>query len=264
MLRVLNSKREGTLFNKVTTKDIPCVLYCGRRGGIAIALYGEKCVLQNLPSIQQSNSRQQFSLVDAAASVGIKPFSGIGIELMIGVPNEILPSLASSTVDSSLEWLQTNIFAHVPADQIRYIAVGNEIFLKDPFYTPYVIPAITNLHQALQTLNLADTIKLSSALAASILSNSYPPSSGTFNPNLRASMVPLLQFLQYSGSPLMVNVYPYISYTGNPNSLYMQWRGKGSSECQWWWRRRVGRRRVAEGRVWRMRGLIITMPLQGY
>ena len=33
----------GTFFNKETTKDIPCVHYCGRFG-TAVALYGEKVI----------------------------------------------------------------------------------------------------------------------------------------------------------------------------------------------------------------------------
>ncbi|KAH7835669.1 hypothetical protein Vadar_028578 [Vaccinium darrowii] len=143
-------------------------------------------------------------------------FSGSGISLMIGIPNEILPSLANGPVDASLQWLQSNLFAHIPPNQIRYIAIGNEILLRDTFYSPYIVPAMQNMHKALQTLNLADTIKLSSAHAASILSNSYPPSAGAFDPNFLPVMIPLLQFLRDTQSPLMVNVYPYFSYVNNP------------------------------------------------
>lgn len=110
----------------------------------------------------------------------LKPLSGSAIELMIGVPNEVLPTLANAMVSTSLDWLQSNIFAHVSPSQVRYLAVGNEVLLKDPF----LVPAIRNLHQAIQALGLANTIKLSSAHAASVLSNSYPPSAGAFDPNL--------------------------------------------------------------------------------
>ncbi|KAI8527091.1 hypothetical protein RHMOL_Rhmol12G0048900 [Rhododendron molle] len=146
-------------------------------------------------------------------------FSGSGISLMIGIPNEILPSLANGPVDSSLHWLQSNLFSHVPPNQIRYITVGNEILLKDTFYNAYLVPAMQNMYKALQTLNLADTIKLSSAHAASILSNSYPPSAGAFDPNFLPIMIPLLQFLRDTQSPLMVNVYPYFSYVNNPQDV---------------------------------------------
>ncbi|MBA0702932.1 hypothetical protein Goari_026845 [Gossypium aridum] len=145
----------------------------------------------------------------------LQSFSGTGINLMTGVPNEALPSLASGTPASALQWLQTNIFAHIVPSQIRYIAVGNEVLLKDSFYSPYLVPAIVNLYQALKMLNLDGTIKLSSPQAASVLSVSYPPSLGAFDPSLRAVLRPLLSFLHETKSPFMVNVYPYFSYTSS-------------------------------------------------
>lgn len=178
-------------------------------------------VANNLPqssdviNLIKSNGISRIRLFNVDPDA-LKPFSGTGIELMIGVPNEILPSLAGGTVNSALEWLQSNILAHVSPNQIRYLAVGNEILLKDPFYTPHILPAITNLYQALQILGLADTIKLSSSHAASILANSYPPSAGEFDLNIKSVMNPLLQFLHDTGSSLMVNAYPYFSYINNP------------------------------------------------
>ncbi|KAM1170789.1 hypothetical protein ACFX13_021537 [Malus domestica] len=145
------------------------------------------------------------------------------IHLTIGVPNELLPALASSSVATTLDWLQSNILAHIPANQIRYIAVGNEIFLKDPYYTPHVLPAILNLHQALQTLGLDNSIKLSSPQAASVLSASYPPSSASFDPSVQPSLLPLLRFLRDTNSPFMVNSYPYFSYLRNKNYVSLEY-----------------------------------------
>uniref|UniRef100_A0A5B7BXY5 Glucan endo-1,3-beta-D-glucosidase n=1 Tax=Davidia involucrata TaxID=16924 RepID=A0A5B7BXY5_DAVIN len=185
-------------------------------------------VANNLPppsdviNLLKSNGISRIRLFNIDPNT-LRAFSGEGIALMIGVPNEVLPSLAGGTVNSALQWLQSNIFSNIAADQIRYIAVGNEVFLKDPFYTPFVVPAIINLHQALQTLGLAETVKLSSPHAAFILSNSYPPSAGAVDPNLRSFMIPLLQFLHDSGSPLMVNVYPFFSFTNNPKDISLDY-----------------------------------------
>ncbi|KAK1425866.1 hypothetical protein QVD17_21228 [Tagetes erecta] len=145
----------------------------------------------------------------------LQPFSGTEIQLTIGVPNEDLPFIATGTTIIAQDWLQSNIFAYVSADQIRYLVVGNEVFLKDPFYTPHVIPAIFNFHKALRSLNLTDKIKISSAQATSILSNSYPPSDSIFDPNILPHLTQFLQFLRDTSSPLMVNVYPYFSYINN-------------------------------------------------
>ncbi|KAK3017100.1 hypothetical protein RJ639_006950 [Escallonia herrerae] len=191
-------------------------------------------VANNLPppsdvvNLLKSNEISRVRLFNADPEA-LKPFSGTGIQLMIGVPNEILPSLASSPITTSIEWFQSNIFAYISPNQIRYLAVGNEVFLKDPFYTPHVVPAMANLRQA---LGLDESIKLSSSHAASILSNSYPPSAGAFDPNIRPVMVPLLQFLRDSGSPLMVNVYPYFSYVNNPQYVWLDYALFRSQEAE--------------------------------
>ncbi|XP_059310172.1 glucan endo-1,3-beta-glucosidase-like [Lycium ferocissimum] len=175
----------------------------------------------NLPPISEainlikSNGISRIRLFNPDPEA-LQPFYGTGIELLIGVPNEILPTLANNPVTTSIEWLQSNIFAHVSPNQVKYLVVGNEIFLKDPYYSPYIVPTITKLFQALQTLSLATTIKLSSSHASTILSNSYPPSSSTFDSNIKPFLLPLLQFLHDTGSPLMVNVYPFFSYINNP------------------------------------------------
>ncbi|XP_057949200.1 glucan endo-1,3-beta-glucosidase-like [Malania oleifera] len=172
----------------------------------------------NVVNLVKSNGISRIRLFNDDPST-LQAFSGSEIQLMVGVPNEILPSLGNGTVATALQWLKSSIFAYVPAGQIRYLAVGNEVFLKDPFYTPFVVPAINNLYQALQTLGLTDAIKISSPLAASVLSSSHPPSTGSFDPYLQSVMAPLLHFLQDSRSPLMINAYPFISYTNNAKHI---------------------------------------------
>lgn len=185
-------------------------------------------VANNLPppssvnDLLKSNGIKYVRLFDADPAT-LQTLSSTGINLMIGVPNEILSFLASNADNASLKWLQSSVFAHIPTSQVRYFAVGNEVFLKDPYYTPYVVPAILNLYQALQTLGLSDSIKLSSPQAASVISNSYPPSSATFNPYLFSAILPLLQFLYNSHSPFMVNVYPYFSYINNENHVSLDY-----------------------------------------
>ncbi|XP_021895864.1 glucan endo-1,3-beta-glucosidase-like [Carica papaya] len=207
-------------------------------GGAAIGIcYGR--VADNLPpsskviDVLKSNGISTTRIFNADGPT-LQSFSGTGISLMIGVPNEILPSLASGTALFSLQWLETNILSHLPSFQVRYIAVGNEVFSIDPFYSPYVVPAMINLYHALQVLNLTDSIKLSSPQAASVLSISYPPSAGTFNPYLQSVMVPLLRFLDSTKSPFMINVYPYISYLNSFESVTLDYAlfRSGDNEIQ--------------------------------
>ncbi|KAF5741072.1 glucan endo-1 3-beta-glucosidase-like [Tripterygium wilfordii] len=191
------------------------LLYPSTDGAPVGICYGR--VANNLPppstvvSILKSNAISNVRIFDIDCNT-LQSFAGTGISLTIGIPNDILPALASGTPTTSIEWLQSHIFFHIPANQIRYIAVGNEIFLKDPVYILHLLPAIKNLYQALLILNLANTIKLSSPQAASVIVSSYPPSSATFDPSIKPTLIPLLQFLRESRSNFMINLYPYISY----------------------------------------------------
>ena len=203
------------------------IIFPSSTGAAPIGIcYGR--VANNLPqpssvvNLIKSNGIKYVRLFDIDPTT-LKSFSGTGINLTIGVPNELLPFLANAKEATTLSWLQSNVFAHIPANQVRYIAVGNEVFLKDPFYTPHVITAILNLYQALKTLNLTNSIKLSSPQAASVVTNSYPPSAATFDPYIESAIIPLVQYLYDSRSPFMVNVYPYFSYINNKNHVSLDY-----------------------------------------
>ncbi|XP_058103762.1 glucan endo-1,3-beta-glucosidase-like [Magnolia sinica] len=191
--------------------------------------YGQ--VANNLPSpaevvhLLKTNGISKIRLFNTEPTI-LQSLSGTGIDLMIGVPNEILPSLDNP--DSAAGWLQTNILSIISADQIKYIAVGNEIFLKDQYYTPYLVPALRNLYEVLQTLHLQDKIKLSSPQAASVLSTSFPPSLGAFDSYLLPEMRQLLQFLQETQAPFMANIYPFFTYANNPRYVSLEYALGGS------------------------------------
>ncbi|XP_068638795.1 glucan endo-1,3-beta-glucosidase-like [Aristolochia californica] len=182
-------------------------------------------VADNLPPpgivvrLLKDNGISKVRLFNNAPSV-LKAFAGTGIKLMIGVPNEELSIL--NTKEAALEWLNNNVFAYVPPDQVLSLAVGNEILLKQPYYAPYLLPAMTNLHEALQSLTLGGRIKISTPHAASVLSTSYPPSASTFDPEIMATMRQLLKFLDDTEAPFMVNLYPFFSYVANPANVPLE------------------------------------------
>lgn len=178
----------------------------------------------NLPSphaaslLLKSNgiSKARLFLPDPAV---LSAFNATDIELIIGVPNENLTYLASSDANIAQNWLKSNIFSFVSPDHVRYLVVGNEVLYKDTFYSQYLVPAINNLYNALQILGLDKKIKLSSAHASSVLSSSYPPSAGAFDQQFLSVLVPMLQFLNRTGSPFMVNTYPFFSYINDPTNV---------------------------------------------
>ncbi|PQM39463.1 putative glucan endo-1 3-beta-glucosidase GVI [Prunus yedoensis var. nudiflora] len=123
--------------------------------------------------------------------------------------NEDLQQLAGS-YSAAENWVATYITPYLPQVQFRYIVVGNEVFPGNS--ARYVLPAMQNLQNA---LSFGD-IKVSTSIATSVLGVSYPPSAGAFSQDTIEYMVPIAQYLNIIGAPLLANMYPYFAYIGDP------------------------------------------------
>ncbi|XP_072973558.1 glucan endo-1,3-beta-glucosidase 7-like [Typha angustifolia] len=178
--------------------------------------YGE--FADNLPppsataSLLSSTTISKLRLYGTDAAI-ITALSGTGISILVGVANSDIPSLASSPSAAS-SWISSNL----PSSSISYISsisVGNEVISSgDPSLISSLVPAMENLLSALSST--APSIKISTVHSMAVLSQSDPPSSGAFHPDLAASLDPLLAFLQRTGSPFMVNPYPWFAYSSDP------------------------------------------------
>ncbi|KAA8549794.1 hypothetical protein F0562_001478 [Nyssa sinensis] len=80
-----------------------------------------------------------------------------------------------------------------------------------------------NIYNAIVTAGLQNQIRVSTASYTGLLGISYPPSNGAFGDNVRSFMDPIIRFLVNNGSPLLVNVYPYFSYIGDPVSIQLSY-----------------------------------------
>ncbi|KAJ4836703.1 hypothetical protein Tsubulata_014865 [Turnera subulata] len=147
----------------------------------------------------------------------LQTLMGSGIQVMVGIPNEMLATISSSTAASDL-FVRQNVSRYMVKGgvDIRYIAVGNE-----PFLTSYagqfqslVVPALLNLQQSLARANLAAYVKLVVPCNADAYESSLP-SQGAFRPELTQIMTQLVSFLNSNGSPFVVNIYPFLSLYGN-------------------------------------------------
>ncbi|THF95249.1 hypothetical protein TEA_009886 [Camellia sinensis var. sinensis] len=137
-------------------------------------------------------------IYDANHSV-LKAFSGTGLELVVGLPNE---------------------YAFLPGTHIRGIAVGNEVLGgSDQSLWQALLGAVKNIYNATKTLQLADVVQISTAHSQAVFNNSYPPSSCTFNGNVVQYMKPLLEFFSLIGSPFCLNAYPFLAYMYNPKEI---------------------------------------------
>ncbi|KAK7303454.1 hypothetical protein RJT34_14361 [Clitoria ternatea] len=165
----------------------------------------------------RENKIQKVKLFEADPDV-LKALMGSGIQVMVGIPNEML-SILSSSPSASDFWVRRNVSAYMGKGgaDIRYIAVGNE-----PFLTSYngqfqnlVMPAILNIQQSLVKANLAGYVKLVVPCNADAYESSGLPSQGVFRPELTQIMTQLVQFLNTNGSPFVVNIYPFLSLYDN-------------------------------------------------
>uniref|UniRef100_A0ACD5WE17 Uncharacterized protein n=1 Tax=Avena sativa TaxID=4498 RepID=A0ACD5WE17_AVESA len=142
----------------------------------------------------------------------VSAFAGTGISLLLGAANGDIPNFASSP-SAAAAW----VASHLPASSspaINGISVGNEVlFADDPTLAAQLVPALQNVYDALPPNS---SIKVSTVNAMDVLASSDPPSSGAFKPGLAAALDPLLAFLSKTGSPFLVNPYPYFAYQDDP------------------------------------------------
>ncbi|QHO01281.1 Glucan endo-1,3-beta-glucosidase [Arachis hypogaea] len=105
-------------------------------------------------------------------------------------------------------------------DSCRYIAVGNEPFLKEynGSYLQSTLPALKNIQTSLNNAGIGSRVKVTVPFNADIYYSpeSNPvPSAGDFRPEVRDLTIEIIQFLYSNNAPFTVNIYPFLSLYGN-------------------------------------------------
>lgn len=162
----------------------------------------------------KANNITKVKLFDANPGA-LSALAGSGIEVMVGVPNELLRTLAASSAATD-EWLSTSItsFLGKKGANIRYIAVGNEPFLGayGGQFENSTYPAMKNMYESLSKVGLGDQVKVTVPCNADVLLNT-PPSKGQFRPDIKETMQQIAALLNQINSPLLVNIYPFLDLT---------------------------------------------------
>lgn len=163
----------------------------------------------------------RIKIYDAVPSV-LRAFSNSGVELIIGLPDRCVPKICDPS--EALTWIRANVQPYIPATKIIAITVGNEILTgNDPALSKSLLPAMETLHSALASLNLDRQISVTTPNSVAILASSYPPSSGVFRPDLIPLLCPIFDFLVRTGSPLLINAYPYFAYKSDPVNITLSY-----------------------------------------
>ncbi|GFS36497.1 O-Glycosyl hydrolases family 17 protein [Actinidia rufa] len=144
-----------------------------------------------------------------------------GIEVMVGIPNDMLASLSGS-VEAAEKWVSKNVSAHINANnvKIKYVAIGNEPFLKayNGSFLRTTFPALRNVQSALIKAGLSNQIKVTVPLNADVYESSTGlPSGGNFRADIHDLMLSILKFLSDNRAPFTVNIYPFISLYTEPS-----------------------------------------------
>ncbi|XP_021771858.1 glucan endo-1,3-beta-glucosidase-like [Chenopodium quinoa] len=151
----------------------------------------------------------------------LQALQGTNIELMLGVANENIESLASCSC-AAKRWVRRNVLPF--GSLIKYVVVGNEINPSDK-QASSVLPAMQNIIYALNASqnsnNLNDEIKVSTAINTNLIKNSYPPSNGQFQD--LSYITPIIDFLNSNDSPLLVNIYPYFAYINDTQHISLDY-----------------------------------------
>ncbi|KAI7745290.1 hypothetical protein M8C21_017211 [Ambrosia artemisiifolia] len=161
-------------------------------------------------SLLKSQQIRHVRLYDADRGM-LFALANTGIKVAVTIPNEQLLGIGQSN-STAAHWVSQNIVAHYPATNITTICVGSEVFNSLPNAAPVLVNALKFIHGALVASNLDRQIKVSTPIASTIILDSFPPSQAFFNHSWNPVLVPVLKFLQSTGSSFMLNVYPYYDY----------------------------------------------------
>ncbi|KAK4276595.1 hypothetical protein QN277_014725 [Acacia crassicarpa] len=193
------------------------IAYCQSFIGVN---YGQ--VADNLPPPLATARLLQSTFIEKVRLYGsdpaiIKALANTGIGIVIGAANGDIPALASDP-NFAKNWINSNVIPFYPASNIILITVGNEVMTsKDQNLINQLLPAIQNLHNALNTASLGGKIKISTVHSMAVLRQSEPPSSGRFHASMMNVLKALLGFNNATGSPFAINPYPYFAYKSDPN-----------------------------------------------
>ncbi|GFZ09140.1 O-Glycosyl hydrolases family 17 protein [Actinidia rufa] len=171
-------------------------------------------------SMLRENRFQKVKLFDADYD-SLRALGKSGIEVMVGIPNDMLLSIATS-LKAAEKWVSKNVSTHINTNHvnIRYVAVGNEPFLKtyNGSFLRTTFPALQNIQSALIKAGLGNQVKVTVPLNADVYESSTGfPSGGDFRADIHDFLLAIVKFLSDNGAPFTVNIYPFISLYIDPN-----------------------------------------------
>ncbi|KAG8387494.1 hypothetical protein BUALT_Bualt02G0027000 [Buddleja alternifolia] len=187
--------------------------------------YGQ--IANNLPSPSHvagflgSLNISRVKLYDADPNV-LSAFANSDVEFVIGLGNEYLQKMTDPI--QAQTWIQQHVKPYFPQTKIKCITIGNEVLTgNNTQLMTYLAPAMLSIYAAIQNLGLSKEIYVTTAHSFGILANSFPPSSGAFKQDLSEYIQKILEFHAQTGSPFLINAYPFFAYKDNPEQVSLNY-----------------------------------------
>ncbi|KAL9239408.1 hypothetical protein vseg_013734 [Gypsophila vaccaria] len=199
------------------------------RGGIQVDSlginYGQ--IANNLPAadkvvgLVKGIGASKVKLYDADPKV-LQAFAKTGIQFTVSLRNEDMAQMRDAK--AAMDWVKKNVQCHLPDTNITCILIGNEVLtFNDTALTSSLLPAMQNIHAALLALQLHTQVTVTTAHNLGILQTSYPPSAGAFRSDLGGCLTQILNFNAKTGSPFLINAYPYFAYKATPRQVSLDY-----------------------------------------
>ncbi|XP_058093414.1 probable glucan endo-1,3-beta-glucosidase A6 [Magnolia sinica] len=174
-------------------------------------------------SLVQSLNAHRVKIYDANPSI-LTALSKTQLQVSIMVPNQAISNI-STNQSAADEWVCNNLLPFYPKTLIRYLLVGNEILSdtsnKQVWYD--LLPAMRKIKWSLKSYNISN-VKVGTPLAMDALQTTFPPSNGTFRPDISDTvMKPMLQFLYRTKSFYFVDVYTYFAWAASPKTISLDY-----------------------------------------
>ncbi|KAL6558881.1 hypothetical protein OROMI_019231 [Orobanche minor] len=167
----------------------------------------------------RENGIKKIKLFDADYDT-LKALIGSGIQVMVGIPNDMLLTMARSS-KAAEKWVSENVTQHLSNNvMIRFVAVGNEPFLEtyNGTFLRTTYPALKNIQEALTKAGHGNQVKVTVPLNADVYASpSGLPSGGDFRADIHEYTIPIVKLLNENQAPFTVNIYPFISLYTDEN-----------------------------------------------
>ncbi|CAN8277527.1 unnamed protein product [Cochlearia groenlandica] len=162
----------------------------------------------------KDNNINKVKLFDAD-SWTMNALAGTGMEVMVGIPNNLLESLAGD-YDHAKDWVKENVTTYMRKGgvNIKWVAVGNEPFLSsyNGSFLKTTFPALKNIHKALKEAGHTDKMKATVPQNAEVYQSANDkPSEGDFRSDVKQTMLDIVNFFHDNDLPFTVNIYPFLS-----------------------------------------------------